>query len=56
MHIIYPCAHRYIMAKLKIHDSTIARIEEITGRKLRHGGDKMFNDALDILQQEKIKN
>jgi len=43
------------MAQLKIQDSTINRIEQITGKKLLHGGDKMINLAFDILQ-EKIKN
>jgi len=42
------------MAQIVIRDSTIDRIEKITGKKLLRGGDKMINEALNIL--EKIKN
>jgi len=42
------------MAQIVIRDSTIDRIEKITGKKLLRGGDKMINEALNIL--EEIKN
>ncbi len=42
------------MAQILIRDSTIDRIEKITGKKLLRGGDKMINEALNIL--EEIKN
>jgi len=42
------------MAQIVIRDSTIDRIEKITGKKLLRGGDKMINEALNIL--EELKN
>jgi len=39
------------MAQILIRDSTIDRIEKITGKKLLRGGDKMINEALNILEE-----
>ena len=38
------------MAQIVIKNSTIDRIEKITGKKLLRGGDKMINEAIDILE------
>ena len=38
------------MAQIVIRNSTIDRIEKITGKKLLRGGDKMINEAIDILE------
>ena len=40
------------MAQIVIRNSTIDRIEKITGKKLLRGGDKMINEAMDILESE----
>ena len=40
------------MSQIKIHDSTIDRIEKITGKKTLRGIDKSINDAFDILQKQ----
>jgi len=41
------------MTQIVIQNSTIDRIEKITGKKLLRGGDKMINEAIDILEGEK---
>lgn len=38
------------MSKIYLHDSTIDRLEKITGKKALRGLDKTVNEALDILQ------
>jgi len=38
------------MTQLVIRYSTIDRIEKITGKKILRGGDKLINEALDILE------
>ena len=38
------------MPQIVIRNSTIDRIEKITGKKLLRGGDKMINEAIDILE------
>jgi len=42
------------MTQIVISYSTIDRIEKITGKKLLRGGDKLINEALNIL--EKLKH
>ena len=42
------------MPKINIHDSTIDRLEKITGTKALRGLDKTINQALDILLEQKI--
>ena len=39
------------MTQLVVHYSTIDRIEKITGKKITKGGDKLINEALDILER-----
>lgn len=39
------------MPQIIIQNSTIERIERITGKKLLRGGDKMINEALTILEE-----
>ena len=41
------------MTQLVIKDSTLDRIEKITGKKIIRGGDKLINEALDILEENK---
>jgi len=44
--------HEEQIFRLVIHESTIQRIEKITGKYYnRHFGDKMINEALDQLQK-----
>ena len=38
------------MPKFSLTDETCDRIEKIVGRKLYRGGNKMINEALDILE------
>ena len=38
------------MTQIVIQNSTIDRIERITGKKLLRGGDKLINEAIDILE------
>ena len=38
------------MTQIKISDSTIDRIESITGKKFIRGGDRLINEMIDILQ------
>ena len=40
------------MPKFNLSDDTCDRIEKIVGRKITRGGNKMINEALDILEQE----
>ena len=48
--------HEEQIFRLVIHESTIQRIEKITGRYYnRHFGDKMINQALDQLQKRRRK-
>jgi len=42
------------MTQLVIKNQTIERIEKITGKKIIRGGDRLINEALDIL--ERINN
>ncbi len=39
------------MTQLVVRYSTIDRIEKITGKKITKGGDKLINEALDILER-----
>ena len=41
------------MAQIILQNSTIDRIEKITGKKLLRGGDKMINEALNLLEAKK---
>jgi len=41
------------MAQIILQNSTIDRIEKITGKKLLRGGDKMINEALNLLEDKK---
>ena len=41
------------MTQIVISYSTIDRIEKITGKKLLRGGDKLINEALNILEELK---
>ena len=38
-----------------IKDQTIERIEQITGKKFIRGGDRLINEAIDILQGKQLK-
>ena len=38
------------MTQLKVKIETIRRIERITGQHIIRGGDKIINEALDILE------
>jgi len=38
------------MAQLLVKDRTIDRIEKITGKKITRGGDRLINEAIDILE------
>ena len=40
------------MTQLVVHYSTIDRIEKITGKKITKGGDKLINEAFDILERD----
>jgi len=42
------------MTQLVVKTETIERIERITGKKLLRGGDKMINEAIDILEGKKV--
>lgn len=42
------------MAQLLVKNNTIDRIEKITGKKITRGGDRLINEAIDIL--EGVKN
>jgi len=44
------------MSQIVIQYSTIDRIEKITGKKLLRGGDKLINEAIDILESKKNGN
>jgi len=41
------------MAQLLVKDRTIDRIEKITGKKITRGGDRLINEAIDILEGAK---
>ena len=41
------------MAQLLVKDRTIDRIEKITGKKITRGGDRLINEAIDILEDAK---
>ena len=41
------------MAQLLVKDRTIDRIEKITGKKITRGGDRLINEAIDILEGTK---
>jgi len=41
------------MTQIILQNSTIDRIEKITGKKLLRGGDKMINEALNLLEAKK---
>ena len=43
------------MTQMIISISTIRRIEKITGKHVIRGGDRLFNEALDILEK-KVKD
>jgi hypothetical protein len=40
------------MAQIHIRDQTINRIEAITGKKFTRGGDRLINEAIDILEKK----
>ena len=40
------------MPKFILNFETISRLEKITSRKITRGGDKMVNEALDILENK----
>ena len=40
------------MPQLVIKIETIRRVEEITGKHIIRGGDKIINEALDILEKK----
>lgn len=42
---------KQLVVQLVVHYSTIDRIEKITGKKITKGGDKLINEALDILER-----
>ena len=44
---------RDFMPKFILTDDTCDRIEKIIGKKLYRGGNKMINEALDILENKK---
>ena len=44
------------MAQLLVKDRTIDRIEKITGKKITRGGDRLINEAIDILEGKKNDN
>jgi len=39
------------VAQIKVSDSTIDRIEAITGRKFTRGGDRLINEMIDLLER-----
>jgi len=41
------------MSKFVLKYETISRLEEITKTKITRGGDKVVNNALDILERKK---
>lgn len=43
------------MTQLVIRIETIQRVEKITGKHIIRGGDKIINEALDILEK-KVKD
>lgn len=39
------------MAQIQIKDQTIDRLEKITRKKFTRGGDRLINEAMDILER-----
>lgn len=40
------------MSQIKVSFETIERLEKITGKHIIRGGDKIINEALDILEKK----
>jgi hypothetical protein len=40
------------MAQIVITNETIERLESISGKKFSRGGDRLINEAIDILQRK----